>query len=194
MRRCSRLASRSTMGSGSTTTWRMQTQEDALVPHGIRLVCEKRHGRRAVIRVHRRDGRCLQGRSAPPRFFTHTSGGAVSRVDELATAFPHRNAETMLVFTGFWTDPRAGRGGHCRRSGSGTRSSSRSRAATTTTSTSTTTTRAVGNYGPAYERLSRIKGAYDPGKPVPTQQQCETGSLNQLDKFAAGRAWYSRLD
>ena len=38
-------------------------------------------------------------------FFTHTAGGAVKRVDELATAFPHRNAETMLIVGGVWDDP-----------------------------------------------------------------------------------------
>src|ERR1044072_8195763 len=35
-------------------------------------------------------------------FFTHTAGGAVKRVDELATAFPHRNAETMIIVAALW--------------------------------------------------------------------------------------------
>ncbi len=39
--------------------------------------------------------------------FTHTAGGAVKRVDELATAFPHRNAETMIILGGVWDDPAA---------------------------------------------------------------------------------------
>ena len=38
-------------------------------------------------------------------FFTHTAGGAVKRVDELATAFPHRKAETMVAVAGFWNNP-----------------------------------------------------------------------------------------
>ena len=38
-------------------------------------------------------------------FFTHTAGGAVKRVDELATAFPHRQAETMLIVGSVWDDP-----------------------------------------------------------------------------------------
>jgi hypothetical protein len=38
-------------------------------------------------------------------FFTHTAGGAVKRVADDATAFPHRNAETMVGFIGGWTDP-----------------------------------------------------------------------------------------
>ena len=33
------------------------------------------------------------------------AGGAVSRVGELDTAFPHRNAELMLVFVSGWGDP-----------------------------------------------------------------------------------------
>ncbi len=37
--------------------------------------------------------------------FTHTAGGAVTRVDDLATAFPHRNAETMMLVGGGWMDP-----------------------------------------------------------------------------------------
>ena len=94
-------------------------------------------------------------------FFTHTAGGAVKRVDELATAFPHRNAESMMLVLAFWTDPEqdqewmaAGRewfakiepftGGYYDNiefDGEG----------------------AAGNYGPAYDRLARIKARFDPG-------------------------------
>ena len=37
--------------------------------------------------------------------FTHTAGGCVSEAGETDTAFPHRNAETMLVIAGGWTNP-----------------------------------------------------------------------------------------
>jgi hypothetical protein len=34
----------------------------------------------------------------------HVAGGAVTRVDELATAFPHRNAGVMFVVVTVWED------------------------------------------------------------------------------------------
>jgi hypothetical protein len=42
-----------------------------------------------------------------PRVFltNHVAGGAVKRVGETDTAFPHRNAELMLVFVTGWGDP-----------------------------------------------------------------------------------------
>jgi hypothetical protein len=90
--------------------------------------------------------------------FTHTAGGAVARVDELATAFPHRNAETMLIVGGGWTEPAEDEeaiatarewyyqlepfmGGYY---------------------DNIDFDGAAGNYGPVYERLSQIKGQYDP--------------------------------
>lgn len=37
--------------------------------------------------------------------FTHTAGGEISRVGQTDTAFPHRNAETMLIVAGAWSNP-----------------------------------------------------------------------------------------
>jgi len=138
----------------------MQTQEDANFAHGIRsyakngMVKEITPGLiEAMIESFVPDPRMAM--------FTHTAGGAVTRVDELATAFPHRNAETMLIIGGGWKDPAddqeaiaIGRswfkqlepftGGYYDNiefdSGDGS-----------------------GNYGPVYERLAKIKGQYDPG-------------------------------
>ncbi len=98
-----------------------------------------------------------------PRVFVgnHVAGGAVKRVGELDTAWPHRNAEIMIVIAGGWMDPAqddeliaASRayykalephlGGYYDNidfDGAG----------------------AAGNYGPAYSRLQAIKGEYDPG-------------------------------
>jgi hypothetical protein len=138
----------------------MQTQEDAMAHHGIRSYAKNGMVREmtpafidAMIEAYRPDPRVA--------LFSHTSGGAVGRVDELATAFPHRNAEVMLVFASLWNDPAEDE-------------------------EAIATTRAwhkqlepftggyyqniefeldetaQGNYGPAYERLAHVKGQYDP--------------------------------
>jgi len=98
-----------------------------------------------------------------PRVFVgnHVAGAAVKRVGELDTAFPHRNAEIMIVIASGWNDPAqddeliaASRayyraiephlGGYY-----GNIDFDQSEA--------------VGNYGPAYARLAKIKGKYDAG-------------------------------
>jgi len=138
----------------------MQTQEDALAHHGIRSYAKNGMVGEitpdfvdAMIGAYRPDPRVAM--------FSHTSGGAVGRVDELATAFPHRNAETMLVFVSLWNDPAEDE-------------------------EAIATTRAwyndlepytggyyqnieweidesaPGNYGPAYQRLTQVKQQYDP--------------------------------
>jgi len=98
-----------------------------------------------------------------PRVFltNHVAGGAVKRVGETDTAFPHRNAELMLVFVTGWGDPamdqemiaatRAQYAAIEPYMGGYYDNIEYDRDAT------------VGNYGPAYGRLSRIKGQYDPG-------------------------------
>jgi FAD/FMN-containing dehydrogenase len=105
----------------------------------------------------------IEGYRRDPRvaLFSHTAGGAVGRVDELATAFPHRNAETMLVFASLWNDPaddeaaiatiRAWHkdlepfmGGYY------------------TNIEYELDDTAQGNYGPAYQRLSQVKAQFDP--------------------------------
>ncbi|MBU2678524.1 MAG: FAD-binding oxidoreductase [Gammaproteobacteria bacterium] len=98
-----------------------------------------------------------------PRLFlaNHVAGGAVKRVGELDTAFPHRNAEIMLVFASGWMDPAQDEtmiaearalykavepylGGYY-------------------DNIEFDRAEATGNYGPAYERLSAVKGQYDSG-------------------------------
>jgi FAD/FMN-containing dehydrogenase len=138
----------------------MQTQEDATFGHGIRsyikngMVSEITQGLVDMM---------IESYKSDPRLamFTHTLGGAAKRVGESDTAFPHRNAETMLGIGGGWMDPADDESGIAASrdwyyqlepfmggyydnidfDGAG----------------------AVGNYGPAYERLSKIKGEYDPG-------------------------------
>jgi len=138
----------------------MQTQEDAAFGHGVRsyikngMVSEITQGLVDMM---------IESFTADPRLamFTHTLGGAAKRVGEMDTAFPHRNAETMLGVGGGWMDPADDESGialsrewyyklepfmggyydNIDFDGAG----------------------AVGNYGPAYERLSKIKGQHDPG-------------------------------
>jgi FAD/FMN-containing dehydrogenase len=139
----------------------MQTSSDGMTAHGIRSYAKNGMVREitpglidAMIESFRPD----------PRFamLTHTSGGAVSRVDDLATAFPHRNAETMLLLVSFWNDPAQDQeaiaihrewfgqvepftGGFYDNIDFGAKDP------------------AGENYGPAYPRLAAIKHRYDPG-------------------------------
>lgn len=138
----------------------MQTQEDAMAHHGIRSYAKNGMVREitpafidAMMEAYQPDPRVA--------LFSHTSGGAVGRVDELATAFPHRNAETMLVFASLWNDP----------------ADDEEAIATTRRWHShlepftggyyqnieyEIDETAQGNYGPAYQRLAQVKGQYDP--------------------------------
>jgi FAD/FMN-containing dehydrogenase len=88
-------------------------------------------------------------------------GGAVAQVDDLATAFPHRNIDTMLVGLAIWGDAAEDQGaiaslkewwGHLEPYTGGYYEN---------LSVDTEIT-AVGNYGPVYGRLSEIKAEYDP--------------------------------
>ena len=98
-----------------------------------------------------------------PRLFltNHVAGGAVKQVGETDTAFPHRNAEIMLVFVSGWGDPAK---------------DDEMIAATRAQHKAVEPymggyydnidfdgAEAAGNYGPTYERLSKIKGQFDRG-------------------------------
>jgi FAD/FMN-containing dehydrogenase len=138
----------------------MQTQEDVAFGHGVRSYIK--NGMASEI-TQELINAMIDAYTNDPRLamFTHTLGGATKRVGELDTAFPHRNAETMIGVGGGWMDPADDESGialsrewyyklepfmggyydNIDFDGDG----------------------AVGNYGPAYERLSKIKGQYDPG-------------------------------
>lgn len=137
----------------------MQTQEDALLAHGIRSYAKSgmvkemtKDLARAMVESYQNDPR--------QAVFTHTCGGAVARVDELATAFPHRNAQTMLVFASFWADPE-----HDEPCMTNTRKWHADLSAFMggyyDNIDFDDTDEHVGNYGPAYERLQSIKTMYD---------------------------------
>ena len=138
----------------------MQTMEDAAFGHGVRsyiksgMVSEITQGLvDMMIESYTSDTRVAM--------FTHTLGGAAKRVGETDTAFPHRNAETMLGVGGGWMDPADDEsgiamsrewyyklepfmGGYY-------------------DNIDFDGAEAAGNYGPAYSRLQKIKGQFDPG-------------------------------
>ncbi len=137
----------------------MQTKDDATFAHGVRSYAKSGMVKEitpelidAMVDAYVQDPRVA--------FFTHTAGGAVKRVDELATAFPNRNVETMLIVAGAWTDPEHDTeaiafarewfyelephtGGYYDNIEFDGES-------------------VAGNYGPAYERLTKIKSQHDP--------------------------------
>ena len=137
----------------------MQTQEDAAFGHGVRSYIKS--GMASEITQELVDA-MISAYIADPRLmlFTHTMGGAAKRVAENDTAFPHRQAETMIGVGGVWMDPAQDEeaialsrewyyqldplmGGYY-------------------DNIDFDGAEAVGNYGPAYERLSKIKGEFDP--------------------------------
>ena len=137
----------------------MQTQEDAAFAHGIRSYAKNGMVREvtpelvdAMIEAYVKDPRLA--------FFTHTAGGAMKRVDELATAFPHRNVETMIIVAGAWTDPE---------DDAQTIATARDWFGKLESFTGGyydnieyERDAVAGNYGPAYPRLAEIKARHDP--------------------------------
>jgi len=146
-------------GVGLNDYMMMQTQEDATFAHGIRSYAK--NGMIKAVTPELIDA-MIDAYVQDPRIamFTHTAGGAVKRVDELATAFPHRNAETMIVIGGGWTDPdqdaeaiAIAREWHRKLEPftGGYYDNIEFEAES-----------AAGNYGPAYQRLAAIKARHDP--------------------------------
>jgi len=136
----------------------MQTVNDAPFGHGIRS-----YAKNGMVKEWTRGLVDAMIEAYDPRVFisNHVAGGAVSRVGELDTAFPHRNAEIMLVIVSGWMDPEqdeeiiaATRDVYSQldpHTGGYYDNIDFDRA------------RAVGNYGPASARLGKIKGLFDPG-------------------------------
>jgi FAD/FMN-containing dehydrogenase len=135
----------------------LQTINDAIFHHGIRS-----YAKNGMIKEWSQGLVDALVDSYNPKLFlaNHVAGGAVKRVGELDTAFPHRNAEVMLVFASGWTDPEQDEamiaetralykavepyiGGYY-------------------DNIEVDRDAATGNYGPAYARLAKIKGQFDP--------------------------------
>ena len=138
----------------------MQTQEDEAFGHGVRSYIKN-----GMVREFSRElaDAIVETFVPDPRlaFFTHTAGGAVKRVGELDTAFPHRNAETMIMVGGGWMDPA---------DDEWAMSTARAWFAALQPYTGGyydnihfDQDAAAGNYGPAQARLAAVKGEYDPG-------------------------------
>jgi hypothetical protein len=136
----------------------LQTNNDVAFGHGVRS-----YAKSGMVKQWSQELIDTMLEADDPRVFVgnHVAGAAVKRVGELDTAFPHRNAEIMIVIAGGWMDPAqddeliaASRayykalephlGGYY-------------------DNIDFDGNKAAGNYGPAYERLQKIKGAFDPG-------------------------------
>ena len=138
----------------------MQTQEDAAFAHGVRSYAKNgmvKEWTQALVDT------MIESFVFDPRMamFTHTAGGAMNRVGDVDTAFPHRNAQTMLSVGGGWMDPEmdaeamaVGRDWFSKLAPftGGYYDNIQSNPETVSS-----------NYGPAYERLAKIKGQYDAG-------------------------------
>ena len=138
----------------------MQTQSDVAFGHGVRS-----YAKNGMVKEWSQGlvDAMLDAYNGDPRIFitNHVAGGACKRVGELDTAFPHRNAEIMLVIVSGWMDPAQ---------------DDEAIAATREVygkmdpftggyydNIDTDGAEVAGNYGPAYERLRNIKTANDPG-------------------------------
>jgi hypothetical protein len=138
----------------------LQTNSDAAFAHGVRS-----YAKNAMVKEITQElvDAMIDAYVPDPRIFitNHVAGGAVKRVGELDTAFPHRNAEIMMVIVSGWMDPAqdaeaiaatrevfskfepftGGYYDNIDTDGEGTTS----------------------NYGPAHARLAQVKGQVDPG-------------------------------
>ena len=138
----------------------MQTQEDAVFAHGVRS-----YAKNGMVKEWTQGlvDTMIESFVFDPRMamFTHTAGGAMNRVGDVDTAFPHRNAQTMVSVGGGWWDPTMddeaialGRDWFSKLAPftGGYYDNIQSNPETV-----------AGNYGPAHERLAKIKGQYDAG-------------------------------
>lgn len=136
----------------------MQTNLDAAFAHGVRSYAKngmvKEWTQGLVDSIIEADD---------PRIFlaNHVAGGAVKRVRELDTAFPHRNAEIILVIVAGWMDP--AQDDELIAASRALYKAIEPHVGGYYDNIDFDGSEAAGNYGPAYERLSKIKGQYDPG-------------------------------
>jgi hypothetical protein len=138
----------------------MQTQEDGTYAPGRRSYVK--NGMVGKVTPALIDAMIESFRPDPRiAFFTHTAGGAVKRVDELATAFPHRKAETMVAIGSIWDNP-----AEDETVIEATRVWFRALEPHTggyySNIENERPNAEAGSYGPAYPRLQKVKAKYDP--------------------------------
>ena len=139
----------------------MQTQEDAALAHGVRS-----YAKNGMVKSFTQglvddmiDAYIQDPRAA---IFTHTAGGAVKDHGELDTAFPHRNAESMLVFFTGWADAAQDEEGKamCKQWHAALESHTGGYYDNIEQDASASV---ASNFGPNYDRLAKVKGQFDPG-------------------------------
>lgn len=151
----------------------LQTHEDAGLAHGIRS-----YAKNAMVGEFTQAlvDDLIDSFIADPRaaIFTHTCGGAVADHGETDTAFPHRNAETMLVFFTGWMDPAQDEEGKqmCRNWHAALEHHSGGYYDNIEWEGDT---RVARNFGPNYDRLRQIKTRYDPGNLFRMNSNIEPG-------------------
>ena len=142
----------------------MQTQEDAALAHGVRS-----YAKNGMVKTFSQGlvNDMIDAYIQDPRaaIFTHTAGGAVKDHDELDTAFPHRNAESMLVFFTGWADPAQDEEGKamCKQWHAALEPHTGGYYDNIEQDTSASV---AGNFGPNYSRLAKVKGQFRSGQPV----------------------------
>jgi hypothetical protein len=138
----------------------MQTQEDAAFGHGVRS-----YAKNGMVKEWTQElvDTMLEAFVADPRMamFTHTAGGAMNRVGDVDTAFPHRNAETMLSVGGGWMDPEMD--AEAMALGRAWFAKLKPFTGGYYDNIQSNPEAVASNYGPAHERLAKIKGQYDAG-------------------------------
>jgi FAD/FMN-containing dehydrogenase len=135
-----------------------QTKDDAAFAPGVRS-----YAKSLMVREWSQGLVDAMLEAYDPRVFlgTHVAGGAVKRVGELDTAFPHRNAELMLVLAAAWPD--AAQDQELIAATRAYYSALEPFMGGYYDNIDFDRSQSAGNYGPAYERLARIKGKFDPG-------------------------------
>ena len=136
----------------------MQTKDDVAFGHGVRS-----YAKNGMVKKWSQGLVDTMIEADDPRVFVgnHVAGAAVKRVGELDTAFPHRNAEIMIVIAGGWMD--AAQDEELIAASRAYHKALEPHLGGYYDNINFDASGGAGNYGPAYARLSKIKGQYDAG-------------------------------
>jgi FAD/FMN-containing dehydrogenase len=136
----------------------MQTMNDVAFGHGIRS-----YAKNGMVKGWSQELVDTMLDADDPRVFVgnHVAGAAVKRVGELDTAFPHRNAEIMIVIAAGWMD--AAQDDELIAACRDYYKALEPHLGGYYSNIDFDHSAAAGNYGPAYARLQAIKTRFDPG-------------------------------